>query len=73
MQKIEPNAVYTKSSLAKTLGKSYNTVSSWWGKGLKHKGRYTTGRAVLDFFESDIENEAEEVNLKLERKLSKVL
>lgn len=73
MFKIEPSAIYSKKDLIEVTQMSHNTIDKWYKNGLKHRERYTTGRALLDYFEQEICEQVECVDLKLQRKLNKVL
>ena len=48
---LNPNTVYTKEELSQATGKSSSTINRWCQNGLKHRERYITGRAVLEYME----------------------
>ena len=54
MLTINAESVYTKKELALSLGKSISTINRWCQNGLKHRGAYITGKAVLDYMENPV-------------------
>lgn len=73
MFSIDPNAVYSKKDLIEVTQMSHNTISKWFKSGLKHRERYTTGRAILEYFEENQEEILNYIDPKLQKKLNKVL
>ncbi len=73
MFQIDPNTIYTAGDLAELSGFSSATVYSWFKDGLRHRGgakeKSTTGRAILEYFEKDVESEEEAIDIKLAKKL----
>ncbi len=63
MFSIDPNAVYSKKDLIEVTQMSHNTIDKWYKSGLKHRERYTTGRALLDYFEAIQEDVISEIEM----------
>lgn len=77
MFEINPNAIYLANDLADLTGFSKPTIYKWFKDGLKHYngagGMAATGRALLDFFETQVENEAVSESDKEQKLPPKVL
>ena len=69
MFKIDPNTIYLANDLVKLTGFSKPTVYKWFKDGLKHYngagGMAATGRALLEFFERDVNEFNREQNQEL--------
>jgi len=69
---VEPNNVYTIKDLAEVSGFAQSTIYEMVKKGMKSKkgpgGQMVTGRAILDYFESEEEETfTPEIVKKLQR------
>lgn len=77
MFNINPNAVYTITTLASEADVCYNTVAAWVKAGLKAKklgnNTYITGTSILEFFGKETEEKEPEMSDKLRRRLQKIL
>lgn len=57
---VDPNTIYTAKDLVELSPYTEATIYNWFKTGLKHKGtkttKTTTGRALLEYFESEAED-----------------